>query len=103
MRGLQHWLSPWADRLVDIGTPLGARVTSVRRSRELQARLYRRFVRGQARYPVAPPGHSLHERGLAFDLTAPPSVLQTLGSLWESWGGRWGGRYGDPIHFEARL
>lgn len=102
MRGLQPWLSPHADALVALGRPLGGvQITSVRRTPSLQRKLYRRFLAGQSRYPVAPPGHSLHEQGRAWDMIAKPEVLARLGAIWESWGGRWGGRFGDPIHFEA--
>jgi len=76
-------------------------VTSVRRSRTLQRKLYRRYLAGRSLYPGAPPGHSLHEQGRAWDMIAKPEVLARLGAIWESWGGRWGGRFGDPIHFEA--
>ena len=42
-------------------------VTSVRRDRKKQLRLYQRFVRGESRFPAAPPGTSAHEYGLAWD------------------------------------
>ena len=77
-----------------------ARVTSARRSPSEQARLYRRFMAGKARYPVAPPGKSKHEHGRAIDIVARPEVLRGLGLAWERLGGRWGGRFHDDIHFE---
>lgn len=77
-----------------------ARVSSVRRSRTEQARLRRRFLAGQSKYPAAPPGQSKHEQGLAFDIVASAALLKRAGAIWESWGGRWGGRFHDPIHFE---
>lgn len=102
LRELQPGLRPAAKELLRRARALGrVKITSVRRSPALQARLYRRYLNGQSRYPAAPPGHSYHEIGRAFDLTAEPSVLATLGAIWESWGGRWGGRANDPIHFEA--
>lgn len=77
-------------------------VTSARRSRATQLRLWTEYLAGRSAYPVAPPGTSKHERGLAFDAVVYPSTLQSAyGQLWESWGGRWGGRFGDPIHFEV--
>jgi len=79
---------------------LRPRVTSVVRSRSTQARLYRRYRAGLSRWPAAPPGQSLHEYGLAFDMVA--GDLRWLGSVWESWGGRWGGRFGDDVHFELQ-
>lgn len=77
-----------------------ARITSARRSRAEQERLYRRFLAGQSKYPVARPGTSRHEQGRAIDLIAAPEVLRRLGALWRSRGGRWGGE-ADPIHFDA--
>ena len=78
------------------------RVTSGRRSRGEQERLYRNYVKGLSRFPAAKPGTSKHELGLAVDLAVvPEEVLPALGRLWESWGGTWGGRFKDPIHFEV--
>lgn len=81
-----------------------ARVSSARRSSSEQARLYRLYLAGRARYPVAPPGRSLHEQGRAIDLVARPEVLRWLGAIWKAAGGRWGGDFKsqpDDIHFEA--
>ncbi len=83
---------------VAVANGLHPRVTSVFRSRTTQTRLYRNFLAGRSRWPAAPPGHSKHERGLAFDMLA--DNLPALGALWERWGGRWGGRFHDEIHFE---
>jgi len=71
----------------------------VKRSYSYQLKLWNE--RANNPYPVAPPGTSKHELGLAFDATASDAVLRAAGATWESWGGRWGGRYGDPIHFEV--
>ncbi len=93
------------DRLVEWGTRLlgEARaplvVTSVRRSAAFQRHLYARYLAGANPFPVAPPGFSAHEYGLAFDVVGPLAELRRLGALWRSWGGRWGGGV-DPIHFE---
>jgi hypothetical protein len=93
-------LQPWARALLN-ATP-GVQLTSTRRSAAQQRALYRRYLAGKSRYPAAPPGHSKHELGLAFDAWHPDErVLAALGKLWESWGGTWGGRFNDPIHFEA--
>lgn len=78
-----------------------ARVTSARRSSAEQGRLYARWVAGLSKYPVAKPGTSKHERGLAVDIVAKPSVLRRVGEAWERAGGRWGGRFNDDIHFEV--
>lgn len=75
-----------------------ARVTSAFRTGEEQRRLYRRYLAGQSRYPVAAPGTSKHEYGLALDLVATDETLRRLGMQWQSAGGEWGGER-DPIHF----
>lgn len=77
-------------------------VTSVRRSRAEQQALYDRFLRGESDYPVAPPGQSLHEFGLAFDVgddngDNPSDYLAAMGQVWNSWGGFWSPR--DQVHF----
>jgi len=99
LSALEPWLQPYASWLVNLYP--AAEVTSVRRTWSEQSYLYRRFLAGQTDYPAAPPGRSLHEQGRAFDLKAPPEVLEQLGEIWEQMGGRWGGRFQDPIHFEA--
>jgi len=79
---------------------VGPRITSTLRSHSAQARLYRRFQRGQNQYPVAPPGQSAHEFGYAFDMVViGPENQADLGQVWTSWGGVYGGT-ADPIHFE---
>lgn len=101
--GLVPQLRPAAEWLVTAGTRYDPqmRVTSVRRSRSEQSRLWRRYQAGQSLYPAAPPGSSKHELGVAFDVNGRPEVLAWMGRVWESWGGRWGGRFNDPIHFEV--
>jgi hypothetical protein len=75
------------------------RVTSTLRTNAEQTRLYRRYVAGQAGYPVAPPGLSAHEYGLAFDLVVSPmDALADVGAVWIDWGGGWSGA--DAVHFE---
>lgn len=76
-------------------------LTSTRRSYATQLALYLRYLKGQSKYPAAPPGRSFHESGRAFDIETNDGALRYLGAVWESWGGRWGGRFNDPIHFEA--
>ncbi len=96
-------LRPWATALGAAAAEAGLfpRFTSFRRSFAQQSRLYRRYLAGLTPYPVAPPGRSAHELGLAFDLVVSPMEgLSDLGSLWQSWGGVWGADR-DPIHFEA--
>lgn len=94
-------LQPFANALVDAAGRAGLqpRVTSTLRSHSEQRRLYASYLAGQAGYPVAPPGQSAHEYGLAFDLVvAPLAALAHVGRLWRSWGGGWTGR--DAVHFE---
>lgn len=98
-------LRPFARALVNLAGSAGLqpRITSTRRSHAEQARLYRRFLSGVQPYPVAPPGTSAHEFGMAFDMVTGAmrlSDLKDLGSVWTSWGGVWGGEFDDPIHFE---
>jgi len=85
--------------LHQMGLSAGVRVTSTLRSREKQAKLYREWLRGERRLPVAPPGRSMHERGLAFDISAPDSTLAVAGELAPYLGLRWLGSR-DPVHFE---
>ncbi len=76
-------------------------VTSGLRTRMEQQTLYQRAQRGGSRYPAAPPGHSLHETGLAWDMVVEPrEYLAAVGHAWEQLGGRWGGRFKDPVHFD---
>lgn len=88
---------PWAEYLLQVGRRYGLRprVTSTFRSIREQARLYEKFLRGETRYPVAPPGHSLHNYGLAIDLVSHDNPW--LGEVWQSWGGRWSSA--DSVHF----
>lgn len=98
---LEPWIQPYAAELLRRTAGYGTVVTSVRRTYQEQSQLYDQYLRGASRYPAAPPGRSMHERGRALDIAAPLWLLVRMGLLWEYWGGRWGGRIGDPIHFEA--
>jgi peptidoglycan LD-endopeptidase CwlK len=99
IEGLDPRLLPWARALLARAErPLV--ITSVRRSWTRQARLYRLFLAGGNPLPVAPPGSSMHEHGLAWDMWGPSEELRRLGGIWRSWGGIWGGDV-DPVHFEA--
>ena len=101
---LQPWLVPYARYLLDVAryNGLNVTVTSVRRSRAQQQHLYDRWRRGVTDIPAAPPGSSLHEHGLAFDLVVNSDyrgpAQAALGRFWQSMGGRWGGAV-DPVHF----
>ena len=77
-------------------------ITSTVRSAKDQDFLWRRARSGQSGgLPAAPPGHSAHEYGWAFDAIVSPANLQTaVGHAWSKyWGGKWGGAR-DPVHFE---
>lgn len=77
---------------------LKVRVTSGKRSYAAQLKLYRKYLQGKSKYPVAPPGTSQHEYGLAVDVNVIPAKWQAwLGQLWVSWGFGWSPD--DPIHF----
>lgn len=94
-------LQPYAKALVDLGARAGVqpRVTSTLRSHSQQQRLYDAYLRGESRYPVAPPGMSAHEFGYAFDMVASSTEdLHDLGTVWRNWGGLWTPQ--DEVHFE---
>lgn len=98
---LQPYIQPYAAELIRRFAPYGVSITSTYRAPWEQARLYANYLRGGSRYPVAPPGRSLHEYRRALDVFAPSWLLPYMGQLWQYWGGRWGGFERDPIHFEA--
>jgi len=103
-------LIPWAKWIYRVGkmqSPLLV-VTSARRSPWKQRELWDRYQRGESAIPAAPPGRSLHEHGLAFDLARigkdplGDPLLAWLGQVWEYYGGRHGGAR-DPVHFQPRI
>lgn len=73
-----------------------ARVTSAYRSRAAQTKLYNRYIQGLQPYPVAVPGTSDHEKGLALDVVS--TNTSKLVSLLTSAGLSWAGP-SDPVHF----
>jgi|SRR6266851_1236453 len=94
-------LQPFARALLDAAGAAGLlpRLTSTVRTRSEQRRLYNRFLAGQSGYPVAPPGFSAHEYGLAFDMVVSPmEALADVGYTWQQWGGGW--NPSDAVHFE---
>jgi len=105
---LVHELRSPAELLLSVGRAYdrALRVTSARRTAAEQGRLYARWQAGLSTLPAAPPGRSLHEYGLAFDLARPSvdprrdQLLEALGEVWNSWGGHWSAS--DPVHFEVR-
>lgn len=107
LRSLDARLVPAAQWIYRVGRYYDPRlvVTSARRSRTDQARLYARYLRGETQLPAAPPGTSQHELGWAFDMArlgipaANDGYLLWLGWIWETYvGGRHGGT-ADPVHF----
>jgi len=103
LRDLQPWLYPYAKYLYDVAgyNRLRPQVTSVYRSPHQQQILYQRFLRGESDLPAAPPGRSLHEHRVAFDLVVSgdwrSSSQAALGAFWIRMGGKWSPR--DPVHF----
>lgn len=75
-------------------------VTSAVRTPEEQAKLYADYQAGKSKYPVAPPGRSKHDRGLAIDVDSKiANELDSMGLL---------AKYGlgrpvanDPVHIEV--
>jgi len=107
LRELQPWLVPYAEYLVQVAMYNGmgpVSINSVYRSRQKQAVLYNRWQRGLSQYPVAPPGQSLHEHRIAFDMNVRQGGRSpeqaALGAFWRSMGGQWSPQ--DPIHFFVR-
>ena len=97
--GLEPALRPWGVALYDVARRYGLNpvVTSTRRSRATQRRLYANWKSGKSPYPAAVPGTSLHELGWAFDMWSED--MPWLGRVWQSWGGVWGGAR-DPVHYQ---
>ncbi len=118
---LQPWLRPYATYLFETGRwynqvydwdrgggPLV--VTSARRTPQEQYILHQKYLRGESKIPAAPPGQSMHELGLAFDIARlgidpfTDPLLNFMGEIWREMGGtylgQWGGG-GDPVHFQA--
>lgn len=110
MPGLSNWrrgvYGPLADGIEQLIAAAAAagiqtRVTSARRTHAQQVALYRRYLAGMNPYPVAPPGQSAHEFGLAVDLWAGSAENNALlGRTWISWGGKWSAA--DEVHFSLR-
>jgi len=101
--GLVDDLRPSAEALLSAAQAAGMNpvVTSTYRSESSQLKLYNAYLAGRSLYPAAPPGHSAHGYGWAFDMVVQgEGAQQACGEFWESMGGTWGGRFNDPIHFE---
>jgi len=87
--------------ILDVLRGLGyaARFTSGFRSPAKQRELYAKWRAGLSPYPVAKPGRSRHEVGLAVDVAsdAPDEILRFAGDVA---GLRWYGRR-DRVHFSV--
>lgn len=78
-------------------------VTSTFRTRFEQQTLFDQFQLGNRHFPVAAPGSSAHELGLAVDgVAVPPSRLPELVLIMRSVGFKWAGP-DDPVHFDFVL
>src|SRR5512137_1207134 len=101
MSGLIEPLRTYARNLPRACAAMGfqARVTSGYRSPAKQAKLYQRYLAGLQPYPVAPPGTSDHEQGLAIDVvtTDIARLVTLLGMVGLSWAGP-----DDPVHFSIK-
>lgn len=101
---------PYAKELLDVARKLDSRfvLTSAKRTRTEQQRLYNAWLKGLSPFPASAPGSSSHELGLAVDLArlgkpaAEDPLLRQLGAAWKAAGGVWGGE-SDPVHFGAPL
>ena len=78
-------------------------VTSTKRTRVEQQSLFDQFQLGNRKFPVARPGTSRHEIGLAIDAVAlPASRRPELVEIMQSVGFRWAGP-SDFVHFDFIL
>ena len=78
-------------------------ITSTFRTRAEQQSLFDQFQLGVRSFPVARPGTSRHEFGLAVDMVAvPPSRIQDLVTIMQSVGFQWAGP-SDTVHFDYVL
>ena len=110
MRGtrcLDRRFRPMAEDLLRLARRYGPYViTSACRTQVEQTRLYKLYLEGKNEFPVAPPGHSAHQKGLAIDIARRDVdpyrdlFLHVLGASWASADPslRWSAS--DPIHFE---
>lgn len=91
---------PYAEGVLQVARQFGLNpvVTSTLRTLDEQAHLYREFRAGRHPYPVAPPGRSQHNYGLAVDIVSDDN--DWLGSVWSHWGGLWS--KSDVVHFGVR-
>lgn len=108
-RCLDRRFRPLADALLKLARRYGPyRITSGCRSLQEQTKLYQAYQAGQNEFPVAPPGHSAHQKGLAVDIARADVdpyqdlFLQLLGMSWAEADPHLIWNRSDPIHFELR-
>lgn len=104
LSGLDPRLRPLANWWVSVLREYGQNpvITSGRRSAASQRKLYAEYLAGRNPYPVAKPGTSRHEKGMAFDLVVKDPQL--VGTIWnELYPGVTVWYPKDPVHFEVRL
>ena len=108
-RCLDRRFRPMAERLLRVARKFGPyRVTSSCRTQEQQERLYRDWLGGLNEFPVAKPGHSAHQVGLAVDISRKDMdpfqdlFLHVLGASWREIDPSFVWSETDPIHFEWR-
>lgn len=78
-------------------------VTSTGRTPSEQGFLFQRFLEGKSAFPVAAPGTSNHEFGLAVDMVPdPPERLPEMVEIMRSVGFKWAGP-SDSVHFDYIL
>jgi LAS superfamily LD-carboxypeptidase LdcB len=78
---------------------LSVEVTSARRVQAEQQRLYAQYLAGRSSYPVAAPGQSAHQYGVAWDSTVPPAQQETWNAVRRAFG--WLVPTNDLIHAEV--
>lgn len=98
---LPPWVESWARCAIEAAEHCGipVEVTSTLRSCEEQQRLYERYEIGLSRYPVARPGQSAHQYGLAWDSTVPEGLMPTWRAIRVAAG--WHVPLGDIVHAEV--
>jgi len=109
MRCLDRRFRPMAESILSLARRFGPyRVTSACRSSREQAKLYADFLEGKSEFPVAPPGKSAHQKGLAVDIASESIdpyqdlVLHAIGASWRQADPSLVWSESDPIHFEWR-
>jgi hypothetical protein len=76
-------------------------VNSGFRTHEEQQGLYSRMLAGKNKYPVAKPGHSRHESGLAVDLGIAPEHRDAANLILAGHGLHWAG-HRDEVHYDYK-